>query len=697
LDTHMSLEASRAENPAPVVLVTRPLAQAQRIAATLRSLGYAPLVTPLMRILPTHTARPIAPFDALVVASTHSSAALVGEFALKALPAFAVGERSGDALREAGFTDVQSGGNDRHVLARLVAAQIAAPSRILAVLGEDHHGDWLDDLTASGRAVTCWITYRAVAVPNLSPEAGSALVKGQIGAVLHYSARQAELFVAALDNRGALDRARTEEGIVHVVLSDAVAKPLRGAGIGPVMVAATPDETGLLAALQLALPTASSAKAGWPKLAGADAVCLALDAKTALNADKITGSPGAARSVAASTAQEASAIMSDAEKTGMQSSVPTAATARKARAAVVAEPIAAAVQVEAAIAEAVSAPSETVQPDEARAPTTSMPETASPAMIQPAKRSGFGVLALLLAGLVGGMASGAAILFAPRFVPGLGASLQIADPKIGLLEREIAALKTSSAAAASRADAAAQGLRQLQAVPASGVGSAAPEAIATIVNPLIGPLAERLARLEASPAAAATYGLALTQRLAAVEQGMKAPQAPSGAASAAARLVLVDRVRAALEAGRGFEADLAALAGTGLTAETLKPLEVLTKNSPLRAAMLEQVRQSRRVLAEDTAATSASWGEKLLQLSDSIVQVRRVDETSATTPAGLTASIEQALVAGDIAAAATAWGKLPEPARRATAALGTQLSQRATADMTLKMLGDAAVAALAGR
>ncbi len=698
------------------MLVTRPLAQAQRTAAALADLGYAPLVAPLMHILPTHALRPVAPFDALVIASAHAVPALVGEPSLKTLPAFAVGARSGEALRAAGFTDVRTGNTDRHGLAQLLSAQIAAPARILAVLGEDHHADWLDDLTRSGRAVTRWISYRAVAVPNLSPEAGEAWGSGQIAAVLHFSARQAELFVAALDNRGALDKARRANGSVHVVLSQAVAAPLRTAGIGPLIIAAKPDETAVLAALQSALT-----KGGLPRDAAkfADrsaAVCLALDTKTALNAGTISRTQGAAHGRAARHAQEASAIMSDADKTGARAQATASgqtasahAATRKGQAAVQTSSAATSTRSDAA-SDAPETPSpaqKIVLPEQVElspaletAPPT-MTEAAAPATTQAPPRTGFGMLALLLAGLVGGTVSAGAVLFAPRLIPGLGTASQPANPSIALLEREIAALKTASSASAAKADAAAQGVKQLQSAPAPAAGAPAPEALTALMAPQIGPLAERLARLEAAPAIAAAKANAdsqsLTQRLGAVEQTLKNPHAPSSAASAAARLVLIDRVRLALDAGRGFEADLAALAGTGLAPDALKPLDALAKGAPTRAALREQVRQNRRVMAEDTAATSTSWSEKLLQLSDSIVQVRRVDDASAVTPAGLTAAIEQALATGDSAAAAAAWAKLPEPARRATALLGTQLGQRAAADASLKSMGDAAVTALAGR
>jgi hypothetical protein len=141
-----------------------------------------------------------------------------------------------------------------------------------------------------------------------------------------------------------------------------------------------------------------------------------------------------------------------------------------------------------------------------------------------------------------------------------------------------------------------------------------------------------------------------------------------------------------------YESELAALGGAGsgsslLGAAAQKSLSLLAKGGPTRAALLEQVRQQRRILSEDTVASTASWSDKLLKLSDSIVQVRRVDDAASTTPAGLTAALEQALATGDIAAASGFWAKLPEPARRATVHLGANLASRAGADTALKTPG----------
>jgi uroporphyrinogen-III synthase len=89
-------------------------------------------------------------------------------------------------------------------------------------------------------------TYAARQIASLSEEAERALRNGELDAVLHYSRRSAELFIALNKRAGLLSETAN---LRHFALSADVAEPLTAAGI-EALVAAYPDEDHLFARLR---------------------------------------------------------------------------------------------------------------------------------------------------------------------------------------------------------------------------------------------------------------------------------------------------------------------------------------------------------------------------------------------------------------------------------------------------------------
>src|SRR6201996_6099704 len=123
------------------LLVTRPEPDAERTAAVLRARGHEVLVSPLLRIepLPDAAIGP-GPVAALLVTSANVAPAIAAHarFAqLRLLPLFAVGDRSAEALRAAGFADVTSAQGDVGDLATLAASRIAPGAALLYLAGAD--------------------------------------------------------------------------------------------------------------------------------------------------------------------------------------------------------------------------------------------------------------------------------------------------------------------------------------------------------------------------------------------------------------------------------------------------------------------------------------------------------------------------------------------------------------------------------
>jgi len=225
------------------VVVTRPQADAERTAAAVRARGHDVLVTPLMRV------EPIAvdlggEWSALAITSANAPNAIARNPAcetLLKLPLLAVGRRSAEAAQQAGFADVTSADGDVRELVRLIeVSRRKGEGPVLYLAGEDRASDLVAELSARGMAVEMRVVYRAVTTP-LPGSLVDALKAGEVDAVLHFSRRSAENYVAGAKSAGVVEPALA---VRHLCLSAQVAEPLTGAR--HIMVAARPDEAALI-------------------------------------------------------------------------------------------------------------------------------------------------------------------------------------------------------------------------------------------------------------------------------------------------------------------------------------------------------------------------------------------------------------------------------------------------------------------
>ena len=228
------------------LLVTRPEDDAARTAQELRARGHKVLVAPLLHI-EALSAELRGPWAAALITSANAARAVSVHHRgvdILGLPVFAVGDRSAEAARGAGFTDVISADGALPDLARLVAGRCAPRGAPLIYLaGEDRAGDLAGDLAAHGIDVRVVAVYRARPADALPGDATRALAAGEIDAVLHYSRRSAATLLRLAEEAQVLNAVLS---IAHYCLSDEVAAPLRERGAGQVHVAASPRETALI-------------------------------------------------------------------------------------------------------------------------------------------------------------------------------------------------------------------------------------------------------------------------------------------------------------------------------------------------------------------------------------------------------------------------------------------------------------------
>lgn len=239
------------------ILVTRPRPDNDTTLATLRDRGFEALSAPLLRFepLPFHDDAD-AEYDGVILTSANALRSLdLTASRLLPLPLFAVGAHTADAARAAGFDRVIVAEGDAVslrdlVLARVKAGELTASATLLYLAGADLSRDLASELGARGLDVVTHTTYRMVPVAALPREASEAFMANRISAVLHYSRRSAQAFLATIRADGIEISALA---VPQCCISAAVAAVLHDAGATKVVVAARPDETALLEALGRAL------------------------------------------------------------------------------------------------------------------------------------------------------------------------------------------------------------------------------------------------------------------------------------------------------------------------------------------------------------------------------------------------------------------------------------------------------------
>jgi uroporphyrinogen-III synthase len=241
------------------VLVTRPQPDDEATAAALRARDFEVLKAPMLRFEPVAFQDDTdAAYGAVIVTSANALRGIephLENSRLLALPLFAVGERTADAARRAGFENVISANGDAAglrdcVLASVRTKELKKASPLLYLAGADLARDLAGELGERGFTVVTHTTYRMAPVSSLPREICDAFAAHRIEAVLHYSRRSARAFLQAARAGGVEISALA---IPQCCISAQVATVVRDAGATQVVVAATPDENALLEALDRAL------------------------------------------------------------------------------------------------------------------------------------------------------------------------------------------------------------------------------------------------------------------------------------------------------------------------------------------------------------------------------------------------------------------------------------------------------------
>lgn len=231
------------------VLVTRPQPGASATAARLRAMGHHPVLLPLTRIvaLPAGDIS-VEGYDAAVFTSAngvrHSPAGLVP--AIGGRPVYCVGEATAEAARAAGYRHARIAAGDAAALAARMADGLPAGCRVLHLAGRDRTQGFREALAAAGIALDVVEVYRAEPVMRDDGAVRAALGGEPVDAALVFSPRAGRLLTGAMRHpamRPALAHA------AFVCISANAAAAVAGIADGRIAIAATPDETAMLACL----------------------------------------------------------------------------------------------------------------------------------------------------------------------------------------------------------------------------------------------------------------------------------------------------------------------------------------------------------------------------------------------------------------------------------------------------------------
>ncbi len=178
------------DNPAPLILLTRPRAQSERFATAIGDMADV-LIMPLMDIVPTGTRPALDDADGLIFTSENGVHMFAALSPRRDLPAWCVGDRTAEVAAALGMTAHSAAGTADDLLTMLAA--IRPTGRILHLHGLHTRGDVaarLRDIGINAEGVAVYDQRRISPAPDL----GEVLTEGRLVIVPLFSPRSARIF-----------------------------------------------------------------------------------------------------------------------------------------------------------------------------------------------------------------------------------------------------------------------------------------------------------------------------------------------------------------------------------------------------------------------------------------------------------------------------------------------------------------------
>ena len=193
------------------VLITRPEPGASETAARIAALGLAPILGPVLTIVPIAPPRTPPQIAAILLPSGNAVAGL--PMAMQAVRVLTVGDATARRARNAGFRDVTSADGDGAALVTLTQTSVAPGATLLLLAGRGQSLSLATRLRQAGFRVIRRVVYAAEPVPRLPPAAEAALRDGAPLTVLFFSAETARHFMRLVRAAGLAGSLRHCEAI----------------------------------------------------------------------------------------------------------------------------------------------------------------------------------------------------------------------------------------------------------------------------------------------------------------------------------------------------------------------------------------------------------------------------------------------------------------------------------------------------
>lgn len=226
------------------ILVTRPQPGASRTVRRLQELGFEPILLPLTETVALPVGAHAIRGDAVAVTSAnalrHAPADLIA--ALAALPCHAVGHRTAEAARAAGFLSVSEGPGDAEKLAEAIAAGLSGKA-IVYLTGRVRFPAFEARLRQAGVEVRAIETYDTISLDYSDGEIRARLPDRAVDAVLLYSAKAAAAMQVLAKRPDLRD---LFEATQVFALSERIASAFGDAAGKKIRVAREPQEEALL-------------------------------------------------------------------------------------------------------------------------------------------------------------------------------------------------------------------------------------------------------------------------------------------------------------------------------------------------------------------------------------------------------------------------------------------------------------------
>lgn len=152
-----------------LVLITRPIEQAQTFADSVSAIGYSPLICPLLNIetISTSFEREDCP-DAIIFSSSQAIHQLQIPGSWMHIPAYCVGPLTANAAKDNGFQNVIAGTSGIEELSHIIREDMEARSILLYLRGEHVHQD-INHLLPNFN-IREILTYRAHPIQHFTPQ-----------------------------------------------------------------------------------------------------------------------------------------------------------------------------------------------------------------------------------------------------------------------------------------------------------------------------------------------------------------------------------------------------------------------------------------------------------------------------------------------------------------------------------------------